>query len=225
MSHEMRTPMHAIMGMMQVIMARGVPDPIKGNFNRIDAASRHLLQLIDDLLDVSAMEYGALVLLNETFSFAAMMKDIIQKTMLNISAKQQVFSIKVDPLIPVALTGDEKRLKQVIFSFLSNAVKFTPAGGEVNLDVRLLHEDDTSALVQFNIADTGIGISDEQMTGLFNLFEQADGTTTRKHGGIGVGLALSKRIIELMDGTITVTSEVDRGSRFVFTCRLNKTES
>jgi signal transduction histidine kinase len=139
------------------------------------------------------------------------------------SEKQQVFNVNIDPAIPNSLVGDGKRLKQVLTTFLANAVKFTPEQGEISLSVRILDECSEIITLQFEVTDNGIGIAKKYQEKLFDIFEQADGGLTRKRGGIGIGLALSKRIIELMGGKIWVDTEPGKGSTFTFTCQMKKT--
>jgi signal transduction histidine kinase len=222
MSHEMLTPMNAIMGMMQIVMMRSLPDHIKESMDEMDTASQNLLKLINDVLDVSGMEYGSFTLSESVFDFNEMVRDVLQELGYNASAKHQTFYSSIAPEIPASLTGDEKRLKQVIFNLLGNAVKFTPEHGEIDFKARVLNEDNEMITLQIEVDDNGIGISDEQKNSLFDIFEQVDGGYKRKHGGIGIGLALSKRIIEMMDGNIWVESELKQGAKFIFTCKLKK---
>jgi len=222
MSHEMLTPMNAIMGMMQLVRMYGLPDYIKENMDEMDTASQNLLKLINDVLDVSGMEYGSFTLSESVFDFNEMVKDVLQELGYNASAKHQTFYSSIAPEIPASLTGDEKRLKQVIFNLLGNAVKFTPEHGEIDFKARVLNEDNEMITLQIEVDDNGIGISDEQKNSLFDIFEQVDGGYKRKHGGIGIGLALSKRVIEMMDGNIWVESELKQGAKFTFTCKLKK---
>jgi signal transduction histidine kinase len=216
--------MNAIMGMMQVVNMRGVPDNIKGCFDTVSAASHTLMSLIDDLLDVSSMEYGVFKLSESVFNTKEVFLVIVQTTEYNASLKKQVFKFKADPEVPQSLLGDEKRLKQVISNLLANAVKYTPERGEICLDARVVSEEDTTVTLQFDVSDNGIGIPAGQQTNLFTIFEQVDGGYTRKHGGIGLGLALSKRIVEMMGGEIWVESEPDKGAKFSFTCKLKKVQ-
>jgi len=222
MSHEMRTPMNAIMGMMQIIKIRGIPDNIKDNLGKIDVACAQMMRLIDDALDISGMEYGIFKIANYVFDFNAMIEAISQAVGYNASEKQQTLKFKIDPAIPVSLEGDEKRLKQVITTLLANAVKYTPENGEIYFEARMLNDENDTVTLQIEVADNGIGISKEQQSRLFNIFEQADGGNTRKYGGIGLGLALSKHIIGKMGGDIWIESELEKGSKFLFTCRLQK---
>jgi len=222
MSHEMRTPMNAIMGMMQIIKIRGAPDNIKDNLGKIDIACAQMMRLIDDTLDISGMEYGIFKIASYNFNFYAMIEAISQSVGYNASEKFQTLKFKIDPSIPSSLEGDEKRLKQVITTLLANAVKFTPDNGEISFEAFVLKDENEIITLQIEVCDNGIGISKEHQNKLFNIFEQADGGNTRKHGGIGLGLALSKHIIGKMGGSIWIESELDKGSKFIFTCELKK---
>ena len=227
MSHEMRTPMNAIMGMVQVIKMRGIPENISDYFYKIDTASQHMMRLIDDLLDISDIEYGVFKLTNSVFSFSSMVEALSQEVGYNASEKHQTLKFKIDPDIPLSLEGDEKRLKQVITTLLANAVKFTPEKGEISFEALALQEEDQqksddTITVRIEVTDNGIGIAKDQQSRLFTIFEQADGSNTRKHGGIGAGLALSKHIVEKMGGTIWMESEIDKGASFFFTCKLRR---
>jgi len=222
MSHEMRTPMNAIIGMMQVVKMRGIQDNLKDYFSKIEDASHQMMRLIDDALDISGMEYGILKLSDSVFDFNTMIEALTHEIGFNASQKQQTLKFKVDPAIPSSLEGDAKRLKQVITALLANAVKFTPENGEICFDACMLTEKNDEITLQIKVADNGIGISKEQQKKLFKIFEQVDGSNTRKHGGIGAGLALSKHIVEMMGGSIWLESELEKGSSFFFTCKLRK---
>jgi len=222
MSHEMRTPMNAIMGMMQIIKMRGVPDNIKDNLSKIDAACAQMMRLIDDTLDISGMEYGINKIISSAFNFYTMLETVSQEAGYNASEKNQTLKFKADPAIPQSLEGDEKRLKQVITTLLANAVKFTPDNGEISFEAFILKEDKEIITLQIEVTDNGIGISKEQQNKIFNIFEQVDGGNTRKYGGIGLGLALSKHIIGKMGGSIRIESELEKGAKFIFTCELKK---
>ena len=222
MSHEMLTPMNAVMGMLQVIKIRGVPENIKNCINEINSASSHLLEMITDVLDVTGMEYGVFKLNEATFDVKSTIRGILETVEYNAAQKRQTLVTTIDPLIPSYLLGDENRLKQVISNLLANAVKFTPDNGEIFFYAKKLEDDGESAKLRFEIVDNGIGISRDQQKALFTMFEQADGSNTRKHGGIGVGLALSKRIIEMMGGSIWIESELNKGAKFTFTCKFRK---
>ena len=220
MSHEMRTPMNAIMGLLQLVKMRGVPEDSKEYVDGIDENAVNLMTLIDDVLDISGMEYGVFKLASEPFRVNSMFREELETAKHNTTKRNQVFTSSLDPSIPPVLTGDEKRLKQVIGNLLANAVKFTPEQGNIKFDAVLLASDPKTATLQVTVEDDGIGISEEHQKSLFTMFEQADGSSSRKHGGIGIGLALSKRIVEMMDGDIKVESGLDKGSKFTFTCVL-----
>jgi len=220
MSHEMRTPMNVIIGILQVFGMLGVPDNIKEHCSAMDEAAHTLLDLINDVLDISDMGYGTYKLSESAFDFNAMVCNVLRIADNNASKKKQMLDSKIDPAIPASLLGDENRLRQVISALLSNAVKFTPNGGEIYLNARVIDSNSEKITLQVEISDNGIGISKEQQKDIFSIFEQADGSLTREHGGIGLGLALSKRIVEMMEGKIWIESELGKGSKFIFNCRL-----
>jgi len=222
MSHEMRTPMNAIIGMIQVVVMKGYPEDLKICIETMDTASGQLIRLIDDVLEISSMEYGVFKLNDSVFDINAMFKDILQTASYSAYGKKQNIKSVIDPKIPALLNGDEKRLKQVISSLLANAIKFTPEQGEICLESRLYNDDNGIITLKIIVSDNGIGISKEQQEKLFVIFEQVDGGFSRKHGGIGIGLALSRRVIEMMGGTIWVESELNKGAKFYFTCKLQK---
>ena len=220
MSHEMRTPMNTINGMVQIVKMKGIPDNIKSYIDELNTASAHLLEMINDVLDVSGMEHGIFKLNNEMFNTIVMFKEIFETAEYNASQRKQVLHFSLDPSIPPALIGDEKRLKQIVLNLIANAVKFSNDNDEISFNAQVISNENSKLKLQFEVIDNGIGISEEQQKGLFTIFEQADGSNTRKHGGIGIGLALSKRIVEMMNGDIWVESELNKGAKFTFTCVL-----
>ena len=222
MSHEMRTPMNAIIGMLQVLDIFGVPGNLKEHCKVMNSAAHTLMNLIDDVLDVSDMEYGAFKLSDKVFNFNTMIKDIMREADENAYKKRHFLDCKIDPAIPTLLMGDEKRLKQVINILLSNAIKFTPENGEIYFDARKISEDNGIITLQIEVTDNGIGISTEQQQKIFTIFEQVSRGASREYNGIGIGLTLLKHIIEMMDGNIWVESELRKGSKFYFTCKLKK---
>ena len=222
MSHEMLTPMNTVMGMLQVIKIKGIPENIKSCINQINSASAHLLEMINDVLDVTGMEYGVFKLGEETFDVKSTIRGILETVEYNADQKGQTLTTTIDPTIPTYLLGDEKRLKQVISNLLANAVKFTPENGEISFYAKKGEEKNDSVVLRFEVKDSGIGISEDQQEALFTMFEQVDGGLTRKHGGIGIGLALSKRIVEMMGGDIWIESELDKGATFSFTVNFRK---
>jgi CheY-like chemotaxis protein len=218
----MFTPMNAIMGMTQIAKMQPITNGVNRYLNEIDNASRKLMNLISNVLDVSGMEYGSFKLANKRFDFNAMCRDLLHTAGYNAAEKGQFLKFDIDPAINGPLMGDETRLKQVISNLLANAVKFTPDGGTITLAAKTVNEDDDEITVKITVSDTGAGIAEESRDKLFNIFEVGGGVMTRKHGGIGLGLPISKRIIEMMGGEITVETSKGEGSVFQFTCRLKK---
>jgi len=219
MSHEMRTPMNAIIGMTAIGKKAASVDEKDYTLGKIEDASSHLLNVINDVLDMAKIEANKLVLSPVEFNFDRMLQSVI--TIINFKAdeKEQKLSVNVDSNIPNFIVGDDKRLAQVITNLLSNAVKFTPEGGIIRLDASLIEETDKYCQLRIEVTDDGIGISPEQQANLFQPFEQAESGTSRKYGGTGLGLVISKNIIELMNGRIWVESEFGKGSRFIFTIK------
>jgi len=222
MSHEIRTPLNAIIGMTTIgKMADGI-EKKDDAFNKITRASKHLLGVINDILDMSKIEANKLELSPIIFNFKDMFQKVYEIISSRIDEKKIKFYIKVDKNIPQTLIGDDQRLTQVITNLLSNAVKFTPDGGSITLDSMFISENNGMYLIQISVSDTGIGITEEQKGRLFESFEQADARTSRNYGGTGLGLPISKRIIELMDGQIWIESAPDKGSKFIFTVLLKR---
>ena len=222
MSHEMRTPMNAIIGMIQIAKMQNIPDSLNEYFFEMESSSRQLMHLIDDALDISSMEHGIFKLTNSVFNINSALKDVLQSANYNASLKQQSLLSNYTPIMPSLLIGDEKHLKQVIASLLANAVKYTPEQGEISFSARLSDEGGETAVLHVEVADNGIGISEEEQKKIFSIFEQAGGGMNRKYGGIGIGLALSKRIVGMMGGEIWVESELGKGAKFSFNCNLKK---
>ncbi|MCL2196607.1 MAG: ATP-binding protein [Treponema sp.] len=222
MSHEMRTPMNAILGMLQVLELSGISDNIRRQCGVMNTAAHTLLRMIDDVLDISDLEYGSFMLVDSAFDCKAMIWDVLRIADENAGKKRQLIECKVDPDIPDSLIGDGKRLRQVITTILANAVKFTGENGEILFEARLESEDSDFTVLNIEVTDNGIGMSKDQQSKLFSIFEQADGSISREYGGIGLGLALSKRIIESMGGNIFIESELNKGTKINFTCKMKK---
>ncbi|MCL2865816.1 MAG: response regulator [Lachnospiraceae bacterium] len=227
MSHEMRTPMNAIIGMTMVGKTAVSIEKKNEAFEKIEGASKHLLGVINDVLDMSKIEANKLELSDCEFNFEETIRKVINVINFSIEAKQQHIYIQIDHAIPHHLIGDNQRLAQVVTNLLSNAVKFTPEGGTIILAAKLLEEKEDVCHIEMRVSDTGIGISQENQERLFRSFEQAEASTTRKFGGTGLGLAISKRICELMEGSISVESELGKGSTFTceFKLKIGKTYS
>ncbi len=216
MSHEIRTPINAIIGMTAIGQADDDAERKDYCFMKIDDASQHLLGVINDILDMSKIEANKFELSPVEFHFEQMLRRVVNVIHFRMEQKGQPFHVSVDGQIPSILIGDDQRLSQVLLNLLSNAVKFTPEGGEIRLKASLSSKGEDSCTVAIEVSDTGIGITPEQQSRLFQAFEQADGDTSRKFGGTGLGLAISKRIVEMMGGTMAITSEPGEGTTFSF---------
>ncbi|MDR2669484.1 MAG: response regulator [Desulfovibrio sp.] len=222
MSHEIRTPLNAIIGMTSIAKSSPLLERKEYCLDRIEDASRHLLGIINDILDMSKIEANKFVLSPEDFNVENMLRKVSDVVNFKVAEKQQNLFVNIDRNIPRILHGDDQRLAQVITNLLSNAVKFTPESGSIRVGAVLEQDEDTHCTLLVRVADTGIGISEEQQARIFSSFVQAESGTSRKFGGTGLGLAISKRIVEMMGGRIWVESEADKGSTFSFTVRLEK---
>ncbi|MCL2806293.1 MAG: response regulator [Treponema sp.] len=216
MSHEIRTPMNAIIGM--TVIGKSADDTSRKDYclERIENASQHLLGVINDILDMSKIEANKFELSEEEFDFEKMLQRVVSIIAFRADEKKQKLSVHIDKSIPRSLLGDDQRLAQVITNLLGNAVKFTPEEGSIKLDTRFLGKEDDFYKIQITVTDSGIGISEEQQEQLFQSFQQADSKTSRKFGGTGLGLVISKNIVELMGGQIELKSAIGAGSAFSF---------
>ena len=219
-SHEMLIPMNTIVDMTKVAIMSGDSSEIKESLYEIDAASRYLLGLLDDLLEISE-KGGAFNLSHAAFSFETMLQNVLKVIGRNVEEKQQTLTFDISPSIPELLIGDEKRLAQVITNLLTNSLKFTQNNGEIRLSAFVFSEDKGTITLQIEVIDNGIGISKERQRNIFNVFNPADESASGTQG-MGLGLTISKRIVEKMGGRIWVDSEPGKGSKFTFTCNLRK---
>jgi len=220
MSHEIRTPMNGILGMAGILRREGVTPRQEERLDKIDAASQHLLAIINDILDLSKIEAGKFVLEEAPVAVSSLLKNVISILSERCKAKGIQLLVENEPL-PPNLVGDPTRLQQALLNYTTNAVKFTETGA-VTLHISKQEETAATVLVRFEVADTGIGIDAEAVQRLFSAFEQADHSTTRKYGGTGLGLAITRRLAELMGGDVGVESTPGVGSTFWFTARLKK---
>ncbi|MDO9152018.1 MAG: PAS domain S-box protein [Methylotenera sp.] len=218
MSHEIRTPMNAIIGLTHLLRrADATPQQVE-RLNKIDGASRHLLTIINDILDLSKIESGKLVLETTDFYLTSVLDNI--DSIIGESARDKGLQVEIDRGdVPLLLRGDPTRLRQALLNYAANAVKFTEQG-KVSISARLLEDNGDDFLVRFDVRDTGIGISSERANKLFQAFEQADTSITRKYGGTGLGLAITRKLANMMGGDVGIESEVGQGSTFWFTARL-----
>ncbi len=220
MSHEIRTPMNAILGLTHLLLRDVVEPRQKTRLRMISDAANHLLSVINDILDISKIEVGKLVLEKVDFDRNAIVDAMRSMFNERASAKGLALSIDFDAL-PRFLHGDPTRLSQALINYLGNALKFTEKGG-ITVRGRVLEEDAAAVRVRFEVEDTGIGIAPAMRGRLFSAFEQADGSTTRRYGGTGLGLAITRRLARMMDGQAGVENRPGGGSVFWFTARLGR---
>ncbi|MBO6797568.1 PAS domain-containing protein [Maricaulis sp.] len=220
MSHEIRTPLNGVLGMTQLLRLTDLTDKQAGFVNTLENSGRALLDLIEDILDISKIEAGAVDLSNEPFDVAQTSRSVIDMVAGMAAEKSLDLSIEIDPKIPRKVLGDQKRIRQVLINLLGNAVKFTPSGS-VSLEVSQLKPD----WVRFVVRDTGPGIPADQCSHIFGRFAQVDGSATREHGGTGLGLAICSEIVELAGGDIGVESELGQGACFWFEIPLESADS
>jgi PAS domain S-box-containing protein len=219
MSHELRTPMNAVIGFSALLLNSGLGPAQRDQVQKILASSQHLLGILNQILDFSKMEAGKVALDHREFAVEELFETVATQLGERVVGKGIEFILDPSPEVPPIVVGDSLRLSQILLNLGGNAAKFTEQG-EILIRNRLIERRSHSALIEFSVSDTGIGISDEQRERLFQSFQQAENWTTRKYGGSGLGLVISKRLAELMGGTIGVESRPGAGSRFWFTARV-----
>lgn len=218
MSHEIRTPMNAIVGLTHLLQSTGPTVEQKDKLTKIDASATHLLSVINDVLDISKIEAGKLVLEQADFHLDSLFDHV--KAMLRESAAAKGLKFEIDTSgVPSWLNGDLTRLRQAMLNFAGNAVKFTHQG-TIHLRAKTLVEFDQEVLLRFEVEDSGVGIEPDKLFRLFDAFEQADVSTTREHGGTGLGLAITGHLAQLMSGEVGADSEPGEGSVFWFSAML-----
>ena len=220
MSHEIRTPMNAIIGLTHLMRRAGATPEQADRLDKIDSSGRHLLDIINDILDLAKIEAGRMELERSDFHLSSVLDNVA--SIIREAARDKGLSIEIDTdSVPMWLSGDPMRLRQALFNYAGNAVKFTESG-RVRMSAELLSDEGDELLVRFQVDDTGIGIAADKIGLLFTEFEQTDASTTRRHGGTGLGLAITRRLSHLMGGDVGVRSEPGRGSSFWFTARLRR---
>ena len=225
MSHEIRTPMNAIIGMNYLMGKTSLSEKQVDYHRKIDISAKNLLRIIDDILDFSKIEAGKLTLENDTMAIAEVVSEVADAVNVKLQHKSDVeFITYVDAAIPRYVLGDSLRLRQVLLNLTDNAAKFTERG-EIRVMAKLQKSLPYGCIVNFSIRDSGIGITEAQLQNLFNPFQQADLSTTRKYGGTGLGLTICTRIVEMMDGELTATSESGVGSEFTFNAFFSHAEA
>ncbi len=222
MSHELRTPIHAILGFTQLLMEQEVDHAKMNQLQIIKTAGDSLLYIINDILDLSKIESGAFLIDRSKFELQSLIKNVFSILHLKAHQKKINFNFEIDPEVPYQIVGDHNRLIQVLINLLGNAVKFTNQGG-VHLHISV-QENAENKYLKFIVSDTGIGVPSDKLDLIFERYSQADESISQKYGGTGLGLNISKQLIEKQQGTITVESELGVGSKFIFLIPLIKVQ-
>ena len=225
MSHEIRTPMNAIIGLDNIALSDPDISPkSKEALEKIGASAHHLLNIINDILDMSRIESGRMIIRKEEFSFPRMMEQV--NTMISGQCRDKGldYECRLIGKIDDYYIGDDMKLRQILINILGNAVKFTPAGGSVRFIVENIARFEGNSTLRFIISDTGIGMSKEYLPKLFESFSQEDSSSTNKYGSTGLGMSITKNLVEMMNGTIEVESERGRGTTFTVNLTLQGTE-
>ena len=224
MSHEMRTPLNAILGMTELVLRSPLSAQQQEYLTIVRDAGESLLTRIAEILDIAQIEAEETVLARETFPLQEGLQDLVAGFASLAQQRGLALACAVAPDVPLVVIGDHQRLRQVLAILLGNAIKFTERG-QVLLEAKLESLADRQAVLQFTVSDTGIGIPDDKRSAIFELFEQADGSMARRHGGVGLGLTIACRLVAWMGGRLWVDSELGRGSRFHFTVQFGMADS
>lgn len=219
MSHEIRTPMNTIIWLTKLLTETKLSDTQKEYIDRVDLASKHLLDIVNDVLDFSKFDTGLVRLDVNEFNIKNSLNALVQSFNNQAIAKNLEFKYLLSSGVPEVVLGDEHRILQVLTNILNNAIKFTD-NGDIFFGIECEHYTNKNILLKFTVKDSGIGIDKEKLGSLFDAFSQADMSTTRKYGGVGLGLSICKQLVDLMGGKIEASSEYGRGSTFIVTMQL-----
>lgn len=224
MSHEIRTPMNGIIGMAQLIAGTRLTEEQKEYVETIKESASNLLVIINDILDITKIVAGKIVIEQVDYNFKDVVKNSVKINQFKAEDKGVLLTSEIDKNIHPVLIGDPVRLNQILINLIGNAIKFTEKG-EVKVKVKMLEEDKEKVKLEFSVEDTGIGIPEDKINSIFESFTQASSSTTRKYGGTGLGLTITKQLIELQGGVISVSSKVGVGSIFKFVLTINKSNA
>jgi signal transduction histidine kinase/DNA-binding response OmpR family regulator len=225
MSHEIRTPMNAIIGLNSITLNEpGLPDKARENLKKIDASAQHLLGIINDILDISRIESGRMIIKSEEFFFSRLLEQVNSIIFGQCRDKGLHYECRTVGKIDDYYIGDETKLRQVMINILGNAVKFTPEGGSVTFLIEEGKRFRGKAVLKLVFSDTGIGMSKEYLPHLFDTFSQEDSSSTSKYGSTGLGMSITRSIVELMNGSIEVESEKGKGTTFTVTVTLGESD-
>jgi two-component system, sensor histidine kinase len=214
MSHEIRTPLNAIIGFVDILAEEETDKKKIDYLNIVQSSGNLLLNLINDILDFSKIESNKLDINKEVFQISDLYELMISYYTPSLNQKSLEFKTNLDKDLPIYLKSDFLRIKQILTNLLSNAIKFTPKDGKITFEIKYSEDRES---IEFSVDDTGIGIAPENHKKVFELFSQAETTTTKKFGGTGLGLSISAKLVELLDGEIGIQSQIGEGSRFYFT--------
>ncbi len=213
MSHEIRTPVNAIIGLNEMTLREDIPDEARENARNIEVACRILLHTINEILDMSRLETGGMEILKSDYRTTSMLSEIVNMIWLRAQEKGLDFVVRVDPALPAVLHGDEIRIKQILLNVITNAVKYTREGS-VTLSVSGKTDGSGCFRVAYDVADTGIGIREENIPHLFSAFQRVDEQSNHAIEGTGLGLSIVKQLLDMMEGSVSVQSEYGKGSTF-----------
>ena len=225
MSHEIRTPMNAIIGLDNIALNDpSISENTREHLKKIGSSAQHLLNIINDILDMSRIESGRMTLKNEEFSFSKALEQV--NTIISGQCRDKLLSYecRINNMISDYYIGDDMKLRQIMINILGNAVKFTPEGGKVSFFIEETAKYDKKVTLRFVMSDTGIGMSQDFLPKLFDAFSQEDSSSTNKYGSTGLGMPITKNLVELMNGNIDVKSEKGKGTTFTVTVTLNESE-
>ena len=223
MSHEIRTPMNAIIGLDNIALHEpGVPETTRDHLEKIGSSAEHLLNLINDILDMSRIESGRVVIRSEEFSLSKAIEQV--NTIIGGQCREKGLNYECDILgdVDEYYIGDDMKLRQILINILGNSVKFTPEGGTIAFEIQRIGRFDNNATLRFTMQDTGVGMSKEFIPKIFESFSQEEGTSAGKYGSTGLGMAITKNLVDLMDGDIRVESEKGKGTVFTVTVTLKE---